>query len=243
MPVLSSKSIWAFLKVESWKLEVLDAIELRTFNFQLKGYYYCFCKLVKEQNKEQKRVMKLPIYAYGHPVLRKETEEIEEDYPNLKGLLDDMFETMYHSKGMGLAAPQIGLSIRVFVIDTLQLDTEERDEVASEFVREAFINPIIIEESGKKWEYEEGCLSIPDVRGNVLRQPQVRIEYYNANFELKDKIFDGITARVIQHEYDHLEGILFTDLLKPLKKRFVKKKLDKIKKGLVEAEYKLIFNR
>jgi len=187
--------------------------------------------------------MKLSVYAYGHPILRKETEEIDEDYPKLKELLDDMFETMYYSKGMGLAAPQIGRAIRIFLVDTLQLDTEDREEEASEFVKEVFINPIIIEESGKKWEYEEGCLSIPDVRGNVSRQPKVRIEYYDANFELKDKIFDGITARVIQHEYDHLEGILFTDLLKPLKKRFVKKKLEKIRKGQIDASYRMIFHR
>ena len=187
--------------------------------------------------------MKLPIYAYGHPVLRKETEEIDEDYPDLKKLLDDMFETMYYSKGMGLAAPQIGKNIRIFLVDTEQLDSEDRDENASEYIKEVFINPIIIEESGKRWEYEEGCLSIPDVRGKVSRQPQVRIEYYDANFELKDKVFDGITARVIQHEYDHLEGVLFVDLLKPLKKRFVQKHLEKIKKGKINADYKMIFHR
>ncbi len=187
--------------------------------------------------------MKLPIYAYGHPILRKETLEIEDNYPDLKGLLDNMFETMYYSKGMGIAAPQIGKNIRIFIIDTLQLESDEREEEASEFIKEVFINPIIIEESGKRWEYEEGCLSIPDVRGHVYRHAQVRIEYYNEKFELKDKVFDGITARVIQHEYDHLEGILFVDLLKPLKKRFVKKKLDKIKKGYTQADYKMIFHR
>jgi peptide deformylase len=187
--------------------------------------------------------MKLSIYAYGHPVLRKETEEIEEDYPKLKELLDDMFETMYYSKGMGLAAPQIGHAIRIFLVDTLQLDSEDREEEASEFIKEVFINPIIIDESGKKWEYEEGCLSIPDVRGNVSRHPKVRIEYYNEKFELKEKIFDGITARVIQHEYDHLEGVLFTDLLKPLKKRFVKKRLEKIRRGQIESSYRMVFHR
>lgn len=185
--------------------------------------------------------MKLPIYAYGHPILRKETVEIEKEYPQLKELLANMFETMYYSKGMGIAAPQIGLNIRVFIVDTMQLDKDERDETSSEFIKETFINPIIIEESGKRWEYEEGCLSIPDVRGNVARQPQIRIEYYNENFELKEKVFDGITARVIQHEYDHLEGVLFVDLLKPLKKRFAQKKLDRIAKGLIDADYKLIF--
>lgn len=185
--------------------------------------------------------MKLPIYAFGHPILRKKTVEIEDHYPSLKKLLDNMFETMYYSKGMGLAAPQIGRNIRIFVVDTLQLDKDERDETASEFIKEVFINPIVIEESGEKWEYEEGCLSIPDIRGNVIRPPQIRIEYFNADFQLKDKVYDGITARVIQHEYDHLEGVLFVDLLKPLKKRFVQKRLDKIRKGVVDANYKLIF--
>lgn len=187
--------------------------------------------------------MKLPIYAYGHPVLRRETEEIESDYPELSQLLDNMFETMYYTNGMGLAAPQIGKAIRLFIIDTEQLESDDRDEEASEFVKEVFINPIIIEESGKTWEYEEGCLSIPDVRGKVNRKPQVRIEYYNAKFELVEKVFDGITGRVIQHEYDHVEGVLFTDLLKPIKKRFVKKKLDKIRKGAIDAPYKMVFPR
>lgn len=187
--------------------------------------------------------MKLPIYAYGHPILRKETEEIDKNYPDLDKLLKDMFETMYYSKGMGLAAPQIGRNIRLFLVDTEQLDSDDREEDAEEFIKEVFINPIVLDESGKNWEYEEGCLSIPDVRGTVSRKPKVRIEYYDANFELQDKIFDGITARVIQHEYDHLEGVLFVDLLKPLKKRFVKKRLEKIRKGQIEADYKLIYSK
>jgi peptide deformylase len=185
--------------------------------------------------------MKLAVYAYGHPILRKETEEIEADYPGLEKLIDDMFETMYHTSGMGLAAPQIGKAIRLFMIDTEQLDKDDREETATEYLKEVFINPIILDESGKKWEYEEGCLSIPDVRGNVGRYPKIRIEYYDRNFELKEKIFDGITARVIQHEYDHLEGVLFTDLLKPLKKRFVKKRLEKIRKGQIDPRYKMKF--
>ena len=187
--------------------------------------------------------MKLPIYAYGHPILRMETAEIDQDYPGLNQLIEDMFETMYHSNGMGIAAPQIGKNIRIFIVDNLQLDKEEREEVSSEFTKTVFINPIIIEESGDAWEYEEGCLSIPDVRGNVSRKDQVRIEYYDTDFNLIEKVFDGITARVIQHEYDHLEGILFTDHLKPLKKRFVHKKLDKIKKGLIQPDYKMVFAR
>ena len=183
--------------------------------------------------------MKLAVYAYGHPILRKETEEIEADYPGLEKLIDDMFETMYHTSGMGLAAPQIGKAIRLFMVDTEQLDKDDREETATEYIKEVFINPIILDESGKKWEYEEGCLSIPDV--NVGRYPKIRIEYYDRNFGLKEKIFDGITARVIQHEYDHLEGVLFTDLLKPLKKRFVKKRLEKIRKGQIDPRYKMKF--
>lgn len=123
------------------------------------------------------------------------------------------------------------------------MDEDGVEEPTTEFIKEVFINPIIVDESGKEWEYEEGCLSIPDVRGRVARQPKVRVEYYNRDFELKERIFDGITARVVQHEYDHLEGILFVDLLKPLKKRFVQKKLDKIKKGKTSADYKLVFSR
>lgn len=182
--------------------------------------------------------MNLPIYAYGHPILRKETEEIDADYPKFKELLANMYETMYAAKGMGLAAPQIGLNIRLFLIDTDQLDDKEANET---YIKGAFINPIIIEEAGKKWDYEEGCLSIPFIRGKVTRQPQVRIEYYNEKFELQEKVFTGITARVIQHEYDHIEGVLFTDLLKPIKKRLVKKKLEKIKTGHIDPDYNMIF--
>ncbi|MCP4438663.1 MAG: peptide deformylase [Aureispira sp.] len=182
--------------------------------------------------------MILPIYAYGHPILRKETEEIDADYPNLDKLLENMYETMYKAKGMGLAAPQIGLNIRLFLIDTAQLDDQEPGQP---YIKAAFINPIIIEEAGKQWDYEEGCLSIPHIRGKVTRQPQIRIEYYDENFELQEKVFTGLTARVIQHEYDHIEGVLFTDLLKPIKKRLVKKKLEKIKVGHVDADYHMIF--
>lgn len=182
--------------------------------------------------------MILPIYAYGHPILRKETEEIDANYPNLKELFANMYETMYAAKGMGLAAPQIGLNIRLFLIDTDQLEDKEPNEP---YIKGAFINPIIIEEAGKKWDYEEGCLSIPFIRGKVSRQPQVRIEYYDEDFNLQEKVFTGLTARVIQHEYDHIEGVLFTDLLKPIKKRLVKKRLDKIKLGQIDADYRMIF--
>lgn len=184
--------------------------------------------------------MILPIYAYGHPVLRKETKDIEADYPNLKKLIEDMYETMYHAKGMGLAAPQIGKDIRLFIVDTLQLDDDDMDN-GERGIRQVFINADIIEEGGKEWPYEEGCLSIPDVRGKVKRLSQVRIEYYDENFVLQDKVFTGMTARVIQHEYDHVDGILFTDLLKPLKKRMIKKRMEMIRKGKINPSYHMIF--
>ena len=183
--------------------------------------------------------MILPVYAYGHPILRKETKDIDKDYPELKKLIEDMWETMYHAHGMGLAAPQIGRNIRLFLVDTEQIDEEDRNGMQA--IKKVFINPEIIEESGKEWSYEEGCLSIPHLRGNVKRPSQVCIEYYDENFELKEEVYDGLTARVIQHEYDHVEGILFTDLLQPLKKRLIKKKLEKIKKGKVDASYRMVF--
>ncbi len=183
--------------------------------------------------------MKLPIYAYGHPVLKRETEDIDKDYPNLKELIDNMWETMYHASGVGLAAPQIGLSIRLFIVDTIQIMEEGRED---EGIKKVFINADIIEEGGKPWAYEEGCLSIPDVRGDVMRQPQVKIEYYDENFELKEEVFTGINARVIQHEYDHVDGILFLEHLKPLKRRLLNRRLEKIRKGQVKADYKMVFH-
>ena len=177
--------------------------------------------------------MILPIFAYGFPVLKKVAEEIDEDYPNLTQFIRDMFETMDNSRGVGLAAPQIGLSIRLFIVDATPF-CEDHPELDG-FVK-VFINPIILEESGKKWDFNEGCLSIPDVREDVKRQPKILIEYYDENWELQEKEFDGMAARVIQHEYDHIEGILFTELLKPLKKRMVKRKLEKIRKGEIHQE-------
>lgn len=179
-----------------------------------------------------------PVYGYGCSVLKKETEEISKDYPNLKQLIADMFETMYAAKGVGLACPQIGLAIRLFIIDTEQLDEEGEKPVG---LKRAFINPIIVEEMGKEWDYEEGCLSIPDLTADVTRQAKVVIEYFDENFELQEHTFDGMNARVIQHEYDHLEGILFTDHLSNLKRRLMKRKLDNIKKGIVDVEYRMKF--
>lgn len=184
--------------------------------------------------------MILPIVAFGDPVLKKKAIEISKDYPELNALIENMKKSMYKASGVGLAAPQIGLSIRLFIIDsTLMLD-EEDNEVG---VKETFINPTILEETGEEWAFEEGCLSIPFIREDVLRKPNIKISYLNENFEPQTKDFTGLTARVIQHEYDHIEGILFTDRIKPLKKTLLKKKLQKISEGLVRTEYKMKFPR
>lgn len=182
--------------------------------------------------------MILPIYAYGQPVLKKIASDIDASYPNLATLIDNMWQTMYNAHGVGLAAPQIGLDIRLFVVDTVQTKDEED---AGEGIKTVFINAKILEESGDEWAYEEGCLSIPFVRGDVMRQPNITIEYYDENFTKHTKTFDGLNARVIQHEYDHIEGILFVEKLKPLKKKLVQKKLENIKKGNIQADYKIKF--
>lgn len=183
-----------------------------------------------------------PIIAYGDPVLRKKAEEIEEDYPDLKLLLEDMFETMYNSQGVGLAAPQIGLSIRIFIVDAAPFveDDEEDTEGLRDFKR-VFINPIIIEETGKEWKFEEGCLSIPGIREDVSRKPDLIVEYYNEKFELIEEKLTGLPARIVQHEYDHIEGILFTDKINPLKKQLLKGKLTDIAKGNVKVNYRMRF--
>tara|TARA_R110001592_G_scaffold275745_1_gene542843 strand:+ start:3626 stop:4195 length:570 start_codon:yes stop_codon:yes gene_type:complete len=179
-----------------------------------------------------------PIIAYGDPVLRKEGEEIDENYPDLKLLLEDMFETMYNSQGVGLAAPQIGLAIRLFIVDASPFAEDEPD---LENFKRVFINPIIIEETGKEWKFEEGCLSIPGIREDVSRQPDIIVEYYNEKFELVEEKLTGLAARVVQHEYDHIEGILFTDLINPLKKQLIKKKLNDIAKGNISVNYRMKF--
>ncbi len=182
--------------------------------------------------------MILPIYAYGQPVLKKEAQPIDRNHPGLEQLIADMWETMYHAEGVGLAAPQVGHSIRLFVIDTAQMMKEGSDLVG---FKKVFINAEIIDEEGDPWEYEEGCLSIPDIRGDVARQPRVRLQYLDENFLPHDEVFDGINARVIQHEYDHIDGILFVEHLKPLKRRLIQRKLDAIKAGKVQADYRLKF--
>ena len=185
--------------------------------------------------------MILPIYALGQPVLKKVAEPIGKDYPDLAQLIENMWETMYHAHGVGLAAPQIGLPIRLFVVDSEQMMDEEKDKGTG--IKKVFINAQKVEEGGDHWDFEEGCLSIPEVRGDVNRPAQLRLRYLDENFEEHEELFTGINARVIQHEYDHIDGILFTELLKPIKRRLVKRKLENIKKGKINHEYKMKFAR
>src|SRR5690606_33463749 len=175
--------------------------------------------------------MKLPIVAYGDPVLRKKAEEIDEDYPKLGELIDNMFDTMYGARGVGLAAPQIGLPIRLFVIDASPFAEDDEDEPGDHALKDfkkVLINPIIIEEKGEKWGFNEGCLSIPDINEEVMRPSHVVINYLDENFEEHEVELTGLAARVVQHEYDHIEGKLFVDKLSPLKKAMLKGKLDTI---------------
>lgn len=182
--------------------------------------------------------MILPVIAYGHPVLKKIALDIDKDYKDLSTLLENMWETMYHASGVGLAAPQIGLSIRIFLVDTIQA---LEDEGNKEGIKKVFINARILEEDGKPWEYEEGCLSIPHIKGMVERPQNLVIEYMDEDFNIHKESYSGINARVIQHEYDHIEGLLFTEKLKPLKRRMIKRKLEAIKKGKVQSDYRLKF--
>jgi len=183
--------------------------------------------------------MILPIYAYGQPVLRQKAGDIGPDYPGLAELLENMWETMYHADGVGLAAPQIGLPIRLFIVDTVQL--QEKGKEVGEPLKQVFINARILEERGDAWSYEAGCLSIPDIRGDVERPSQVRIRYQDEQFQEHEAVFNSITARVIQHEYDHIEGMLFVERLKPIKKQMIRPRLESIRKGKVKADYKLKF--
>ncbi|HNS12344.1 MAG TPA: peptide deformylase [Bacteroidia bacterium] len=180
--------------------------------------------------------MIFPIIAYGDPVLKKKATEISKDYPGLEKLIADMFETMYHSRGVGLAAPQIGLSIRLFVADGAPFEEEEVIDF-----KEVFINPVIHSEDGSLWKFNEGCLSIPNIREDVQRKDTLSISYYDAKWDKQEKTFSGLAARIIQHEYDHLEGVLFTDRISPLRKRLLKNKLSEISKGNVDVDYKMKF--
>ena len=189
--------------------------------------------------------MILPIIAYGDPVLRKLGKSIDKDYPALESLLENMFETMYGAKGIGLAAPQIGLPIRIFIVDATPFkDDEELELVERNFLstfKQVFINAQIIDETGDEWVFNEGCLSIPDVREDVFRNETVKIEFLDEKFEKHTKEFSGIAARIIQHEYDHIQGILFTDKLSSLKKRLIKGKLANISKGKIRIDYRMRF--
>ena len=175
-----------------------------------------------------------PIVLYGDPVLKRPAEDIEKGTVDLKQLVDDMFETMYQAHGIGLAAPQIGKPVRMFIVDGSPLDEDGMEDF-----KKVFVNPEIIWEEGKEWAFEEGCLSIPGVREDVQRPPKLRINYLDENFDEHEEEFDGMKARIIQHEYDHIEGILFTDHLTPLKKRLLKGRLNNISKGKCDAEYKI----
>jgi peptide deformylase len=180
----------------------------------------------------------LPIVAYGHPTLKKKATEIGPEYPGLKELIDKMFETMYESRGVGLAAPQVNKSIRLFIVDARPYGDD--DQLAKDFVK-VFINPYITSETGEKWSFNEGCLSVPGINEDVERCPDVVVEYMDTDFQPHKETYSGIIARIIQHEYDHLEGALFVDRLSPLKKALIKGKLNKISKGEVTVNYRMIF--
>ncbi len=193
--------------------------------------------------------MILPIVAYGHPVLRKVAEDIKPDYPELSKLIGDMWETMYYSNGVGLAAPQVNRSIRVFVMDSSQIfanmkdDDDDKKEVYPDDpgIKKIFINPHIVTLDGEEWCYNEGCLSIPKIREDVYRAEEVTMEYMNENFEPQHLTANGLTARIILHEYDHIEGRLFIDHLKPLKRKLLKRKLDDISRGKIKVDYRMLF--
>ena len=180
--------------------------------------------------------MVYPIVVYGSPILRKVAKEVDKDYPDLEQFIADLWETMYKSDGVGLAAPQVGKSIRIFVIDTTELD--ENDPSLKDF-KKTFINPKIMINDGDLWTSNEGCLSLPKLREDVERKSRIRIQYFDENWNFHEEEYDGVKARVIQHEYDHLEGILFVDLLSPLRRKLLKGKLNDISKCKVDVDYKI----
>jgi peptide deformylase len=190
--------------------------------------------------------MILPIVAYGHPVLRKVAQDIEADYPFLEKLIQDMWETMYASNGVGLAAPQVNKDVRVFIVDSKQIFENMKPDERNEYpddpgVKQVFINAHIQETDGEEWAYNEGCLSIPKIREDIVRNEIVTLRYQDENFTWHTNTFQGITARIILHEHDHLEGKLFIDYLPPLKRKLMKRKLDDISKGKVTVDYKMVF--
>ena len=180
----------------------------------------------------------LPIVAYGHPTLRKISVDIDKDYPEMDKLIEQMFDTMYTSVGIGLAAPQVNKNIRLFIIDA---SPYEKDIPETKDFKKVFLNAKILEEAGELWTTDEGCLSIPNIREDVSRKSMLRIQYYDENWEFHDETFGGIIARIIQHEYDHLEGILFTDKVSSLRKTLLKRKLNEISNGKVKVDYRMIF--
>jgi len=192
--------------------------------------------------------MILPVVAYGHPILRKVAKDIDENYSDLKKLIEDMWETMYASNGVGLAAPQVNKDIRLFVIDSAQIfanmDEEERKSHGypdDPGIKQVFINAHLAEEHGDDWAYNEGCLSIPKIREDIKRAEELTIEYLDENFKKHKKTFSGITGRIILHEYDHIDGKLFIDHISPLKRKLLKRKLDDISKGNISVDYKMLF--
>lgn len=182
--------------------------------------------------------MILPILAYGHPTLKKVAKDIEKDYPGIKNLIDNLFETLYAANGLGLAAPQVGFSIRVFIIDATPYAI---DHIETTNFKKIFINAHIIEENGDEWLQHEGCLSVPEVREEVSRKQTIRIQYYDEQFNFHDEEYSGVLARIIQHEYDHLDGKLFVDRLSSLRKMLLKRKLHEISKGNVSVSYRMEF--
>ena len=189
--------------------------------------------------------MILPIVAYGDPVLKKRATEISKDYPNLEQIIANMYETMYGAHGVGLAAPQVGLSIRLFLVDTAPFSDDDsytpEEQAELNTFKRTFINAKILEESGEEWNFNEGCLSFPDLRFDVDRNERIRIKYLDRDFKPHDEVYDGISARIIQHEYDHVEGILFTDKLSYKKRKSLKEELNLISSGNIEVKYKMSF--
>ncbi len=183
--------------------------------------------------------MVYPIIVYGDPILRKRAKDLAKGSDELPTLIQDMFDTMYAAHGIGLAAPQIGKGIRLFVVDGTTLDEEDKEDEDMTGFKKIFINPEILDEQGNKWAFEEGCLSIPNIREDVLRQEKVRIRYFDENWIKQEEEYTGIKARIIQHEYDHLDGKLFIDYLSPLKKRMLKGRLTDISKGDVDTSYRI----
>ncbi|MEO6693253.1 MAG: peptide deformylase [Saprospiraceae bacterium] len=177
-----------------------------------------------------------PIYLYGNPILKTKAKVIDANYSNLPELIKDMYDTMYYAKGVGLAAPQIGLSVRLFILDTSPFYEDEK-KGENNAIKKIFINPIVLEEFGQDWPFEEGCLSIPGINAEVIRTSHIKLQYQDENFQTHIEVFDEINARVIQHEFDHIEGILFIQKINPMRRQLLNGKLNKIKKAQIETKY------